>query len=263
VDVALAPLTVGRPEPHVLVEAAAAAGFRRVGLTLWPPDGDLSPLCTDDGARRKLREAMSAAGVGTLDVGVVDLSPDLELDDACRLVHAAADLGADRLLVKNSEDDARHAADLLSAMGAYATEADLLVAVEFMPYTATQTLDQAMELVTTSAVPKAGVALDVLHLFRSGGSVGDLARFDVRRIHLVQLCDAPLEAPDFGLLRDEALTDRRYPGDGELPLGELLAALPGDVAMTVEAPVAADADRSPEERAKAAAAAVGRLFGGR
>ena len=39
-DVALAPLTVGRPEPEVLVAAAAAAGFGMVGLTLHPPDGE-------------------------------------------------------------------------------------------------------------------------------------------------------------------------------------------------------------------------------
>ena len=100
----------------------------------------------------------------------------------------------------------------------------------------------------------------MLHLFRSGGSAGDLAGLDAAEIVLAQVCDAVAAAPPPHLLRAEALTDRRHPGQGELPLHEVLAALP-DGALTVESPVAAEAGLPPVERARAAAAALDALRG--
>jgi sugar phosphate isomerase/epimerase len=108
-------------------------------------------------------------------------------------------------------------------------------------------------------VPFAGLVVDVLHLYRSGGSAAELAAVDPATVSLVQLCDAPRQAPPAARLREEALTDRRYPGEGELPLADVLAAVPPGAQLSIEAPVARDAGRSPAERAAAAATALGRL----
>jgi sugar phosphate isomerase/epimerase len=263
VDIALAPLTVGRPAPAVLVRAAAAAGFGRVGLTLWRPDGEQERLCRDSAGRTELSAGLDEAGVQALDAGVVTLRPGLDLGEVERFVEAAADVGADRLIALHRDGPPAHAAEQLAAVCALADGAGLLVAVEFMPYTACRTVDDATSLVAASGAPNAGLVVDVLHLYRSGGSASDLVGLDPALIVLVQLCDARRAAPPRDRLRAEALTDRRYPGQGELPLADVLAALPAGAALTVEAPVSADAERSPEDRARTAAAATRALLSGR
>jgi sugar phosphate isomerase/epimerase len=262
-DIGLAPLTVGRPAESLLVDAAAEAEFRRVGLTLWPPGAAQSPLCGDPAARRELLDRLAGTGISVLDAGVVTLGPGLDMADVARFVAAAAALGADRLVVVHRAGSADRATEQLAAVCGLAAEAGLRVGVEFMPYTACRTLREATALVTAVATPNAGLVVDVLHLFRSGGSAADLSEVDPARLHLVQLCDALRSAPPPDRLRAEALTDRRYPGQGELPLADVLAALPTGVAMTVESPVAADAGRPPGHRARAAAAAVRAVLDGR
>lgn len=259
--VALAPLTVGRPEPLELVAAAAAAGFRRIGMTVWVPGADLSPLCHDRTLLRKTLSLLDASGVAPLDVGVVVLTPDLRLTRVRTVVDVAGKLGADRLIVMNQDADAHRAAASLHAVCEVARQADLKVGVEFMPYVATGTLQAATSLVAATGAANAGVVLDVLHLYRSGGTAREVAQVDGGLLHLVQLCDARRMAPASCGLRAEALGDRRYPGQGDLPLREVLSVLPPHVPMTVEAPVAADAHRPAAERAMLAAAAITSMLG--
>jgi sugar phosphate isomerase/epimerase len=261
-DVALAPLTVGRPAPDVVVDAAAAAGFRRVGMTLWRPDAEQSSLCTDPAARRRLLARLDGAGVSVLDAGVVSLRSELDRAGVARFVEAAADLGADRIIALHRDGPVDRAAAHLSEVCSLAAAAGLRVAVEFMPYTACRTVQEAITLVARAGAVNAGLVIDVLHLFRSGGSVPDLAGLHPSQVLLVQLCDARLTAPPPERLRAEALTDRRYPGQGQLPLDEVLAALPAGVPMTIESPVAADAALAPADRARAAWAAARELLAG-
>jgi sugar phosphate isomerase/epimerase len=96
-----------------------------------------------------------------------------------------------------------------------------------------------------------GVTIDPLHLRRFGGVPDDLRAIDRSMLLYYQLCDAPLEAP-VGLPRprrlprgqpldidDAALESRAarlLPGEGELPLAEIVAAMPPDIPVSVEAP---------------------------
>ena len=60
--------------------------------------------------------------------------------------------------------------------------------------------------------------------------------------------------------RTESRTGRLFPGHGQLPLTELVAAFPAGGALSVEAPVAAMAGRSVAERAARAFAAASKLI---
>jgi hypothetical protein len=82
------------------------------------------------------------------------------------------------------------------------------------------------------------------------------------RVPYVQLCDGPFQPilPDSAVALTGARTGRRFPCDGELPLAELLGALPAGASLAVEAPVAGLAGRTVGERARLAhAARTGRL----
>jgi len=120
-------------------------------------------------------------------------------------------------------------------------------------------------IVARAAHPAGGVLVDALHLCRSGGSPADvapLARANPRRYPYLQLCDAPLVAPAGGErgLYAEAVAGRLAPGEGELPLRELLDAMPAGVPLSIETPVAAIAHLPPVERARHAMAATRRLL---
>jgi sugar phosphate isomerase/epimerase len=119
-------------------------------------------------------------------------------------------------------------------------------------------------VVERAAHPAGSVLVDALHLRRSGGSPADLAALPPERLPYGQLCDAPLEPvwPDEQVAIAESRGGRLLPGDGELPLRELIDVLPPGSALSVEAPVAALADRSPAERASRAFAAATRLLAG-
>jgi sugar phosphate isomerase/epimerase len=259
VHAALAPLTVGRPAPAVLVAAAAAGGFDQVGLTLWTPGaGAPAQLCSDGRLRRSLRRQLDGSGVAALDVGVVVLSAELDQGEVARTLECGRELGADRVIVMNQDPEPGRAVAALAAVCDQAAQLELLVGVEFMPYSASRTLAQAVALVAATAAPTAGVVLDLLHLHRSG-SVPQLAALDPRLVHLVQLCDGHQKAPAANRLREEALGDRLYPGHGGLLVPELEPFLSPGVPVTVEAPVRADADRSAAVRARSAAEALGAL----
>jgi sugar phosphate isomerase/epimerase len=243
-SLALAHLTAIELSAPELIEAAAAGGFDAVTLRLLPPGPreQLSPLVTE---RPRLDDAVSRLrhhGLGVLDVEALRLSGALDLDSILPALEAAAALGARHLLVVGQEADEPRLAAALHELCERAAPLGIRPMLEFIPFTPVATLDRAVAVVTAAAHPAAGVLVDPLHLRRSGGSpsqVLTLARSRPELLPYAQLCDAPLGAPEDGPrgLYREAVRDRRLPGDGELPLRELLAALPAGVPLSVETPV--------------------------
>jgi sugar phosphate isomerase/epimerase len=70
-------------------------------------------------------------------------------------------------------------------------------------------------------------------------------------LRYAQLCDAPRERPsDLKEITRQARSDRLFPGQGGLDLKGLLAALPNDIALSLEIPVARA--MAPLERARRA-----------
>jgi sugar phosphate isomerase/epimerase len=122
--------------------------------------------------------------------------------------------------------------------------------LEFMVFSQVKTLAEACSVVRQAAVPGAGVLVDALHLWRSGGTVADLATLKGEELAYIQLCDARATPPRLKDLRAEARGDRFYPGDGGLDLASLLAALPAGLPLSVEAPCAAHAALPAVERGR-------------
>jgi sugar phosphate isomerase/epimerase len=113
-------------------------------------------------------------------------------------------------------------------------------------------------VVERAAHPAGAVLIDALHLQRSGGTPADVAALPRRLLPYVQLCDGPFDPvrPPEEVALTEARTGRLFPGDGELPLPDLVAALPSGTDLGVEAPVAALAGQPPAEIARQAYAAL-------
>jgi sugar phosphate isomerase/epimerase len=119
-----------------------------------------------------------------------------------------------------------------------------------MPYSAVRTVADVADVLAAVAAPNLDVLVDALHLARSGGMPADLQLLSPNQIGVLQLCDAPAIGPVPDRLRDESVNRRRYPGDGDLPLDDLLAAVPANIVIEIEIPAAEHAAESITERAR-------------
>jgi len=152
----------------------------------------------------------------------------------------AASLGANRLAVTSlaadeydpRDEDAlvRKLADLSEAAAAH----DVGIMLEFIPFRGIKSLQHAVAIVSAVGHPGLGITVDALHFYRSGGTATELAAVDRQLLACAQLCDAPSAAP--ADLPFEARYGRLYPGEGGLPLAELVRALPEDLQLCVEVP---------------------------
>ncbi len=271
-EVALAILGVLGTPPPVVVDAAAAAGFDAVTLRLGggnradPGQPEPHPLIGDTPTRRATIKRLQATGLGVLDVEVMRLRGDTDPASARPMLESAQALGARHLLVVGLDEDETRLAQAFAALCAEAEPYGVRPALEFMRMSSVATVRAADRIIAAAGHPAGAVLVDPLHLARSGGTpedVAPLATARPERYPYAQLCDGPLTPPGDGTVRElyaEAVENRLNPGDGELPLSTLLDALPGGIAISVEAPVAALAARSPAERARASMQATRRLL---
>jgi sugar phosphate isomerase/epimerase len=124
---------------------------------------------------------------------------------------------------------------------------------EFLMISAVRTLDEAAAIVRDVAHPAAGVLVDALHLQRGGATPAAVAALDPAWLPYAQLCDAPFVLPADATYLSDAVDGRCAPGEGELPLRELLLALPAGIPQSLEVRSLAYRTRYPDpvQRARA------------
>jgi sugar phosphate isomerase/epimerase len=260
-SLSLAHLTVLEVAPPALFDLAAEAGYQNVGIRILPavPGAVCYPL--DRPTVAEWRRRLADAGVGVHDVEFVPLTADVRVDEYRPTLALAAQLGARRLNVSGDDPDLERLSDRFGRLCDLAAEVGIGVDLEFMRFRVVGNLPQALAVVTRAARPNGRLLIDVLHLFRSGGTAQMLADVPGHLIGSVQLCDAPRMDPTDAHIVDEARQGRLFPGEGELPLLEYLSALPREVCLSVEVPTGSShPGLSPAERAARACAASRRLL---
>jgi sugar phosphate isomerase/epimerase len=103
-----------------------------------------------------------------------------------------------------------------------------------MAWLPVRTLAGAVAVVSGSG--GAGLLLDALHVQRCGVTTAEVAALDPALLGYLQLCDAPAAPPPGAGAIAEARTGRLLPGEGELPLGDLLGAVPDGLPAAAETP---------------------------
>jgi sugar phosphate isomerase/epimerase len=102
-------------------------------------------------------------------------------------------------------------------------------------------LPKALAAIAAVDHPSFRLLIDTMHFFRLGASVADLAELKDGTIGHVQLCDVPMPAVMESYM-EEALYERRAPGDGDLPLTSFLRSVPHDVVVGLEIPTRSEAE---------------------
>jgi sugar phosphate isomerase/epimerase len=100
---------------------------------------------------------------------------------------------------------------------------DLMVGLEFMPYSGVPDLGTAWKILESADQANAGLLVDAWHWTRSGMTPEDLATVPAKRIVGIQLCDVGERPMD--PLRGESLHHRLPPGRGYGDVVGMLRAL--------------------------------------
>jgi len=258
----LAPVTINEVDPPALIEAAHEAGFASIDLRVLgaPGAAPVTPVIGNRPMIAAIAAALADTGVTLFGATGIWLVPEFDLDDALPALEVAARLGASHFLaVGNDPEEGRMTANL-ARLAELARVHRLHLALELMPYTAVNSLAKAHRMVAATQAGNLGLLIDALHLARAGGTPTEVAALPRDHIAYLQLCDAPAELPAGMSLRQESLGARLYPGEGALPLFSLMDALPEDVAIDVETPVASNQRLSATERARLALSATQRFL---
>jgi sugar phosphate isomerase/epimerase len=239
VPLSLCHLTVLEVGPPELFDLAAEAGYQSVGLRMHPATagGPVYPLRARTKPMQAAKRRAADAGISIFDVEFIPLTPELRLESLQPLLEAAAELGAKRLDVSGDDPEFARLADQFGALCDLSERFGLGVDLEFMRWRAVARLSQALEVVTRAARRNGRILLDLLHFVRTGGTAQQLAAVAPSLLGAVQISDAPAEDPGDAGIIDEARAGRLPPGEGGLPLRELLDALPSGVPLAVEVPM--------------------------
>jgi len=258
-ELSLANLSVADAGPLELLDAAAGAGFDSVNMWLVPPPamanftvkcGATRPVVGDDALIREIQRRIATNGAGIFQASCGWLSAAFDPSEAARVLDTMAQIGARRLALVGWDANRGRLVAHLAALCAEAATYGITITLEFMPYSEVRTIADAAGVLAAVAAPNLDVLIDALHLARSGGMPVDLRLLDPTQIGCLQLCDARAIAPPAERLRDESVNRRCYPGQGDLPLYDLLDALPENIAIEIEIPAAEHATETISERAR-------------
>jgi sugar phosphate isomerase/epimerase len=215
--------------PEATIRAAAQAGFNAVGIWCDLPSWDR-------GRSARVAKALADTGLCALDLEVLWFKPGEAPGTHDAMLDIALELGVRNVLCVSSEPDIDCTKRRFEHLCGRAECGDLRVVLEFLAITEIRTLQQALEVVRDVAHPAGGILVDTLHLLRTGGAARDLRGIDRALMPYLQLCDASAALADGspeGLLED-ALYLRRLPGDGELPLRDILAQVDPRLPLSME-----------------------------
>ncbi|MEU4425568.1 TIM barrel protein [Actinoplanes sp. NPDC024001] len=238
-DYSLAHLTALSLSPPELVEAAADAGYRYVGLRLTRVTQvePHYPLATDPALMRTTKVRLAATGVEVLDIELARIGPDQNPDDLQRVLEAGAELGARHVIAQLPDPDRNRKIDRYAQLCQLAHPLGLTVDLEFPSWTETPDLTEATRVLRAAGQPNAGLLIDLLHFARSGSSVADLRELPAEWFHFAHVCDAPPGVPPAKEdLIHTARFERLYPGEGGIDIDGILAALPPGIPYALEIP---------------------------
>ncbi|MER7282976.1 TIM barrel protein [Dactylosporangium sp. NPDC000244] len=238
-DYSLAHLTALSLSPPELVEAAADAGYRFVGLRLTrvTPQEPHYPLATDPALMRSTKVRLAATGIEVLDIELARLSPDKAPRDYLPFLEAGAELGARHVITQLPDPDRARKIDRFAEICELACQFGLTVDLEFPSWTETPDLREAARVLRGADQPNAGILVDLLHFARSGSSIADLRQLPAGWFHFVHVCDAPAGVPptNEGLIHT-ARFERLFPGEGGIDVRGILDALPPSLPYALEIP---------------------------
>ncbi len=241
-------------DAFALVDVAADAGFDGVGLRVSGPHAVSDP--------QLLRQHAMDRGVSIADVEVHRITAGTRADDAATLVEAAEELGARAVLVVSDLADDTSTLAQLATLAERCRAHGLRLGLEYMAWTNPREPMAALEMARAAGCE---LVVDLLHHVRVGAGTDALDAIAAAGVlGWVQICDAVVgDVPmDHAALLHEARHARLLPGEGSLPLRDLLRHVPADTVVSVEVQSDLLLRTPPRERARLLHDSARRLLAG-
>jgi sugar phosphate isomerase/epimerase len=225
------------------------------------------PVAGNAALTRDVKRCIADAGLKVHDVLSFYLEPATDIAAYRAPLELGAELGARYALVIGDDPDWARLCGNFARFCDLAAPFGIKAGVEFVPRRILRNLGQVLRLFAETARPNLCLCVDPLHVTRSGAGAADLKKLDPVLIPYVQLCDGILQPgePDPEGLGRSAPEIRCMPGEGVLPLSDILGAVPPGIPVSVEVPFDEKAGLSPldwtkrvAEKARAFLAGVGR-----
>jgi sugar phosphate isomerase/epimerase len=239
--------------PVQFVTLAAELGCRYISTGLVPmsynPHGYPKWSLRDDPAlRRELIAAMRDRDVSISLCEGFGVRVDRDVREYASDLDVLRELGVCRINAASSDRDLQRTLDQFARLAQMADSLGIETTIEIGPGPIAN-LSAALAAVRHVDKPNFRLLIDTMHFVRSGSGAADIAALDPNVIGYVQLCDAPLRSRHSSYM-EEALYERLVPGTGELPLLDILTALPQDLVIGLEVPQRslAEAGVGPHER---------------
>jgi sugar phosphate isomerase/epimerase len=239
--------------PLQFVHLAADLGCRYISTGLTPvsfnPHGYPKWSLRDDPQlRRDLVAAMRDHDVSISLCEGFGVAADADVGRYASDLDLLVELGVNRINIASMERGLQRTLDQFALLAEMAIARDIESTIEIGPGPIAK-LPAALAAVRHVGKPYFRLLIDTMHFVRSGSGAADIAALDPKVIGYVQICDVPLKSRHSSYM-DEALHERMVPGTGELPIVDILRALPDDVVIGVEVPQRslAEAGVVPQER---------------
>jgi sugar phosphate isomerase/epimerase len=212
-----------------MVEIAAETNYDFVSLRLAPVTDDepTFPFTTDPAFVADVVKALDEFGVSVLDVELIRTDPGTKTADWRDFVAVAEELGARHVITQIPEPDFGKAVETFQEICALGAQSGMTIDLEFIPWTPTNDLASAVEIVTQAESPNGAILVDTLHFARSRSSLAQLADVPEKLVNFIQLCDAR----DVWSISDQefirvARSDREPPGLANLDLKPIVETMP-------------------------------------
>ena len=231
-DLVLCAGTLLRATFREKLEAARAGGF--AALTLWPHD--YAGARASGASDAELRHMLADHGlvVADLDPLLTWLPGEAELAarspagaaseaDFYRIADAVGGTSLNLAQAFGRSVDRGLAADALAGVAERAAQHGLQVTLEFLPWSGIPDAAAALDIVRRADRPGATVMLDTWHHFRGGGELAQIRAIPGAKLGGIQLNDAPKQPAEDLVV--ESMQARLLPGEGDIPLGDILRAI--------------------------------------
>ena len=241
------------PVEFVNLAADLGCGYIAIALSGGPynPHGYEPYSLRDDAAlRRRMMAAMRDRGVSiSLGEGFT-VRPGSDISGSAADLDTMAELGVRRINTVSLDPDLSRSLDEFGLLAEMVAARGMETTIEFAPSLTISDLSAALSAVRHVARLDFRLLIDTMHLVRSGHTASDLATIDPALIGYAQLSDNTIRQR--GSVYREDSIDRMVPGEGELPLREILAVLPPDIVIGLEVPMRsrAEAGEPTQERAR-------------
>ena len=187
--------------------------------------------------RRDIKAAIDDTGVKVLDVELARIIEAPAPDSYLPALETAAELGARHVLSSVWMRDRYQVIERFARLCDVAKPLGLTVNLEFVSSTEWNTLEGALDVVTSCGRDNVGIMIDTLHFHRGRIPIEQLDRVPASWANFVHVCD---DRPDVPATIEEARRtmreERLYPGEGAVDIAGIVGRLPQSVICAIELP---------------------------